>query len=148
MTHVPVVRLSHLTPAERQGLSGNRLAAQSFIQSAIAEKERKKKLEEEYYQNLTILKRHGLAVIEECKRENVPPPRDLLPHPDDIVLKPGIRGLGYWPDGSGRTSTLRQSCARFCTYEWRRSANECSLLRASMPKRGAKQFPGAIFGQL
>jgi hypothetical protein len=74
-----------------QGLAGKRLPAQFIIEAAREEKERQRKSDEEFYANLTILKRHGLQVIEECKRKNTPVPRDLLPHPDDIVLGPGLK---------------------------------------------------------
>jgi len=69
------------------GLKGSRLSQQYLLELAAAAEERHFQFKMERYKRLAAVKHQGEKQIAEHKRRNLPPP-ELLPHPDDIVLKP------------------------------------------------------------
>jgi hypothetical protein len=123
-----------------QALGGNRIAGKDFLEAANAERERERKSDEEYYKNLTILKKYGLQVMEECKRKNVPVPRDLVPHPDDIELGPGFQAELHGPWNIADVAhyehvikmrdhcVLRQACFDTALKVAKRPKNKLSVL--------------------
>lgn len=69
------------------GLKGSRLSQQYLLELATAAEERHFQFKMKKYKRLAAIKHQGEKQMAEHKRRNLPPP-ELLPHPDDIVLKP------------------------------------------------------------
>ncbi|HEY4135521.1 MAG TPA: DUF5681 domain-containing protein [Alphaproteobacteria bacterium] len=69
------------------GLKGSRLSQQYLLELAAAAEERHFQSKVERYKRLAAIKHQGEKQMAEHKRRGLPPPQ-LLPHPDDIVLKP------------------------------------------------------------
>lgn len=99
----------------------NRLAAQFLLKRIDDGEERHLKLRVDHYIDLRDQKRRGEALIAEHKRRNLPPP-DLVPHPDDIVLRPNT-GEAF-VDGPETREEAR-------AYEWLASLRDFYLLRST-----------------
>ncbi len=68
-------------------LKGNRLSQRYFLEHVARQEERNLQLRIQNYARLEALKRRGEEILADREHTGLPPP-DLLPHPDDIVLRP------------------------------------------------------------
>ncbi len=68
-------------------LKGNRLSQQYLLEQVAAAEEKHSQYKVQNYVRLASLKSQHEQIFTEHKRRKLPPP-ELLPHPDDIVLKP------------------------------------------------------------
>lgn len=70
-----------------KGIGGNRLSAKFVYEHMTAAKEKKIDWIVKNYVHLATLKREGEKLIADCAKNNRPIP-NIIPHPDDIVLRP------------------------------------------------------------
>jgi len=74
-------------------IKGNRLSQKYFIEHLARLEQRNLERDVQNYVRLESLKRAGEKLLAAHERRGLPPP-DLLPHPEDIVLRPSA-GVAY-----------------------------------------------------
>jgi len=70
-----------------EAVKGKRLSQKYFLEYVVRLEELHMRRELQNYLRLETLKRNGEEVLAQCARRGLPPP-NLLPHPEDIVLRP------------------------------------------------------------
>ncbi len=78
------------------GIQGKRLHARDFIRLVREAEKENFELRVQRYIRLKEFKRDEERVLADCKRRNIDPP-EILPHPEDIVLKPAT--MDAWIHG-------------------------------------------------
>lgn len=114
-------------------IKGNRLAQKYFLEYVARQEEHHLRLKVQDYLRLEALKENGERRLAEHKRRGLPPPT-LLPHPEDIVLKPATGEAYIKGPQTPEDVAVYEHALRLRDFALLRSAHASKLRKNGSPK--------------